>query len=139
MHTLSQEDFQLLNMLEDKTGVRGLDVLRTEAAMIFLVPPGSVSQAIGKQGQNRFRLAKAVGMPVEFVEKSDDLGTFVRNAFRPAQVRDVGVREHEGKKRVSVKVDAQDRGLAIGKGGERIKRARLLAKRYFDVDDIKLG
>ena len=29
-------------------------------------------------------------------------------------------------------------GLAIGKGGERIKRARLLAKRLFGVAEVRI-
>jgi N utilization substance protein A len=35
-------------------------------------------------------------------------------------------------------VDSDDRGVAIGKDGQRIELARQLAKRHFDIDDIEL-
>ncbi|MBI4360701.1 NusA-like transcription termination signal-binding factor [Candidatus Micrarchaeota archaeon] len=136
MRTLSTADFQLLNLLEDKTGVRALDVFQAESALVFVVPSGSAGKVLGKQGSNRLRLERFVGKSVDVVEQSETLEGFARNCFRPAEIRQVDVKE-QGKK-VIVKVDASQRGLAIGRSGERIKRARLLLKRYFDVDDVKL-
>lgn len=136
MRTLSTADFQLLNMLEDKTGVRAVDVFQTESAMVFVVPNGAAGKVLGKQGFNRLRMERAVGKPVDVVEQSETVEGFARNCFRPAEIKQVDVKE-QGKK-IIVKVDATQRGLAIGRNGERIKRARLLLKRYFDVDDVKL-
>jgi len=33
-------------------------------------------------------------------------------------------------------VHPEDKGLAIGRGGRNISRARILAKRYFDIDNV---
>ena len=67
----------------------------------------------------------------------DSLEIFVRNLFRPAEVVSVNVAQ-EGGKKVSVKVSNDSKGLAIGRSGEKIKRARLLLKKYFDVEDVKI-
>ncbi|RLI05887.1 hypothetical protein DRO26_00805 [Candidatus Bathyarchaeota archaeon] len=62
---------------------------------------------------------------------------FIRNAFIPAKIKEVRVVEKLDKKKiVVVKVEEKDKGLAIGKGGERVGRIRQLLKRYFDVNNL---
>ena len=41
-----------------------------------------------------------------------------------------------GKKKVLVTVDPQDKGVAIGKAGRNVARARMILKRYFDIDSV---
>ncbi len=135
---LSQEDFQLLNLLEQKTGAQAVDVLRTETALVFIVAEGNAGKAIGKQRANLVRLGRETGKSVDVVENSDDLETFAKNAFKPALLRQVEIKEENGIKKIFIKTDAQQRGLAIGRNGEKIKRARLLLARRFDVADVKL-
>jgi N utilization substance protein A len=35
-----------------------------------------------------------------------------------------------------VNVHPEDKGIAIGRGGRNIHRARLILKRYYDVDNV---
>ncbi|HDD63711.1 MAG TPA: NusA-like transcription termination signal-binding factor, partial [Thermoprotei archaeon] len=42
------------------------------------------------------------------------------------------------RKVVIVTVPASEKGIAIGKDGKNISRARILAKRYFDVDWVTI-
>ncbi|HLD76412.1 MAG TPA: NusA-like transcription termination signal-binding factor, partial [Candidatus Norongarragalinales archaeon] len=131
------EDIQLLNLLETRTGAHALDVVRSGDGLIFVVESGQMGKALGKNGQNLIRLRNDVGKPVDLVESADSLEIFVRNLFRPAEVVSVNVAQ-EGGKKVSVKVSNDSKGLAIGRSGEKIKRARLLLKKYFDVEDVKI-
>jgi N utilization substance protein A len=136
--TLSLEDIQLLNMLEQRTGAQGIDVVRTEDKIIFVVSAGHAGKAIGKGRENLRRLEREFGKGVDVVETADTLDAFAHNAFKPAVLRTVDVREENGNKKVFIKVDANQRGLAIGRNGETIKKARVLLQRRFGVADVKI-
>lgn len=136
--TLSLEDIQLLNMLESRTGAQGIDVIRTEDKIIFLVSQGNAGKAIGKGRENLRKMEKEFGKSVDVVEAADNLEALAKNAFRPALLRSVEVKEENASKKVFIKVDSSQRGLAIGRNGETIKKARLLLARRFDVQDVKI-
>ncbi len=136
--TLSLEDIQLLNMLESRTGAQGIDVVRTENGFVFVVATGHAGKAIGKGRENLRRLERELGKSVDVVETADTLEGFARNAFKPALLRTVEVKQDQGSKKVFIKVDGSQRGLAIGRNGETIKKARILMQRRFDVQDVKI-
>lgn len=136
--TLSLEDIQLLNMLETRTGAQGIDVVRTEDKIIFVVSPGHAGKAIGKGRENLRRMEREFGKSVDVVETAETLEAFAHNAFKPALLRTVEVKEDNGNKKVFIKVDATQRGLAIGRNGETIKKARVLMQRRFGVADVKI-
>ncbi len=138
MPTLDYEDIQFINLLERQTGARATDVVRSDTEIIFVVKKGDLGRAIGKQGANIARLRKSFGKTIEIVEEADDAKTFLKNVFYPVQVKSVEENVVGGRKIAAVLVDAKSKGLAIGKGGEKIKRARMLAKRHFEMDDVKI-
>ncbi len=71
---------------------------------------------------------------VEYAEKLEDL---VANALMPARVKSVKlVKTANGRRVVYVTVDPKDKGIAIGKGGRNVSKAKLILKRYFDVDSV---
>jgi len=133
LHKLSNEDFQLLGILDSRTGARAIDVLNAES-LVFLLEKGELGKAIGKGGANLERLRHVFGKNVEFVEYSSELSEFVKNLFKPAEVLGVDKRGNE----LAVKVDAAKKGLAIGRGGEKIKRAKLLLNKYFGIENLKV-
>ena len=75
-------------------------------------------------------MQRVLGKRIEMVEYSPEIESFTKNVFRPARV--VGVkREDDG--RLTVYVHGGDLGIAIGRGGCTIEKARLLLPRYFSV------
>ncbi len=121
-------------MLEAQTGAQAFDVLLTPESMIFVVKPGDLGKAIGKNGANLARLERMASRRVELVELSDTLEGFLANLFKPARIEKIQANGTS----VIVKVDANDKGLAIGRGGSKINRARELVKRHFGVDELKV-
>jgi len=58
----------------------------------------------------------------------------MKNALKPAMVREVRVTEKtDGKKMAVITINPKDKGVAIGKNGKNAERLRFLAKRYFDI------
>jgi N utilization substance protein A len=55
----------------------------------------------------------------------------------PARVKEVRVTDRLNNKRIAVvTVEDEDRGVAIGREGKTVERTRLLAKRYFQIDNV---
>ncbi|MFA6048792.1 MAG: NusA-like transcription termination signal-binding factor [Candidatus Micrarchaeia archaeon] len=138
MPVLNNDDLQIINLLDSRTGARAVDVVVEAGEIIFVVKKGDLGRAIGKQGINIARLRQAFGKNIEIIEDADDAKGFLKNAFYPAQVKSIEESEIGGKKVAVIVVDAKSKGLAIGKGGEKIKRARMLAKRRYGIDDVKI-
>lgn len=138
MHTISNEELQAINLLEQVTGAHAKDAVISEDSIIFVVEKGELGRAIGKQGASINRLRKAFGRGVEVVEEASELQGFLANVFAPAQIRETRVSDVQGRRVATVVVDPKNKGLAIGRGGERVRKARLLAKRHFGMDDVKI-
>jgi N utilization substance protein A len=105
--------------------------------IIYLVRPGDMGLAIGKGGETSKKLQRALGKKIEMVEYSEDLRTFIENIFKPAEVSDIRIQENTGAVDVCIRRKA-DLGMAIGKGGATIEKARMLLKRFFhrDIGDV---
>jgi N utilization substance protein A len=104
--------------------------------VIFVVKKGDMGLAIGKNGNNINRVKRSIGKHIEIVESSGDVDEFVANALQPVSVKKVHVVSKENKKLAYVEVMSKDRGIAIGKNGKNIHKAKVLAQRHFGLDDV---
>jgi len=106
---------------------------------IFIVNHGQVGGAIGRGGRNIHTLERMTGKKHEIIEYSEDPVQFIKNALKPAMVREVRVTERtDGKTMAVVSVNPKDKGVAIGKNGKNAERLRFLAKRYFDIQNVSI-
>ena len=96
--------------------------------------------AIGKKGENIRRMQNVLGKRIEMVESAEDAESFVRNIFRPAEVEKIS-RSGEGSPVTVYLKKRGDLGIAIGRGGCNIEKARILLKRFFgyDIGDVLPG
>src|SRR5665811_2129674 len=79
------------------------------------------------------------GKKHEIIEYSEDPATFMKNALKPAAVREIRVTERtDGKKMAVITVNPKDKGVAIGKNGKNAERLRFLAKRYFNIQNVSI-
>ena len=137
--TLTDEARRHIAVLDDETDVTPTDCVVDDEydRVVFVVPPGTMGQAIGPGGEHVQRLESKLGRDVEIVEGADTAADFVANALAPAAVYNVTV--SDGDTTVAyAEVDRDDRGVAIGTDGRTIELARRLARRHFNVDEIEL-
>ena len=135
--TLEDEARQYLAAFEDATETTGRDCLVDDEKLLIVVNSGEMGEAIGPGGQNVTQFEDRVDKSVRLVEGADDPEMFVANALAPAAVYNVTVSENDDLV-AYVEVADEDRGVAIGSGGETIERARTLADRHFGFDDVQL-
>lgn len=135
--TLSDDARQYIALFESETDVPPRDCLVYDDRLVFVVPTGEMGKAIGSGGATVRQVEERVGREVELVEDADTPEDFVANALAPAAVYNVTISENRDTV-AYVEVAHEDRGVAIGADGKTIERARELAARHFDVDDVEL-
>lgn len=107
--------------------------------IIFVVKKGEVGMAIGKRGKNIRLLEKMTGKRHEIIEHSENPAQFIKNALKPARVKEIRITERpDGKTIAVVAVNPNDKGVAIGKNGRNAERIRFLAKRYFQIQHVSI-
>lgn len=103
----------------------------------FLVKRGDMGLAIGKKGSTVAKVQKTVDKGVEVIEHSDDPVEFIANIVAPAKMRSIRILQKEnGEKIATLEADSRNKRTAIGKGGQNIERARVLAKRQHNINNI---
>jgi len=138
---LNEQCLQLMAQFESITGAGSRDCIVDERneRLIFVINPGEMGRAIGKQGSSIKKASDEMGMRIEVVEFSDDAEQFLRNCFLPARVLTVSIDENEEGELVAlIDVAEEDRGIAIGKAGKNIFKAKRLAERQHDINDVQL-
>ncbi|MEM3609093.1 MAG: NusA-like transcription termination signal-binding factor, partial [Candidatus Bathyarchaeia archaeon] len=100
---------------------------------------GQVGVAIGRGGRNIRILERMTGKKHEIIEYSEDPVQFIKNALKPANVKEVRlIQKTDGKTIAVVAVNPRDKGVAIGKNGRNAERLRFLAKRYFQIQNVSI-
>ncbi|MCJ7817856.1 MAG: NusA-like transcription termination signal-binding factor [Candidatus Thorarchaeota archaeon] len=139
---LSMDDMAMIARFEQITGAAAIDIIRDDEGerIIVVVREKQLGKAIGKGGINVRAASDAFGRAVDVVEIADTAEEFVKSALAPARVEGVKIIEHrDGNKVVSVTVKNEDRGIAIGRDGRNVARARILVKRHFDLDNVVIA
>lgn len=136
---ITENEMKYMALLENMTGATVLDCIidEKENTIIFAVKKGEVGLAVGKGGEKIKKFRSMTNKQVEIFEYFEEPERFVRNALKPARVKDVQIVDRvDGGKIIMVNIDSKDKGIAIGKNGQNIKKIRLLAKRYFNLDTV---
>jgi transcription termination/antitermination protein NusA len=136
---LTSDELRLMSLFQSITSVTARDCVVDDKMdrVIFIVNKGQMGLAIGKGGATIRQLQNVVARKVELVEYSDDASDFVRNILNPQMVNDVKITVRtDGSKQAVVIVDAKRKGVVVGKEGRNAEKARLLAKRYFQISNV---
>jgi N utilization substance protein A len=138
---LSSDQLGLISIFQNMSGATVRDCIVDEKGgrMIFIVSKGQMGLAIGKKGATIQNIERVVKQPVEVVEWSDDPAEMIRNALDPRFVMEVRISDRlDGTKGASVVVDPRKKGAVLGRGGRNAEKARLIAKKYFDIGNLQI-
>ena len=126
-------------LFESITGATAKDCLidNTQNKIIFVTKEKEAGLAVGKDGAKVKVLKRVTGRNIEIIEYARDAQSFIKSAFVPARIREIRISSRlDGTKIAVIKVEERDKGLAIGRRGERAERIRQLAKKYYDIRNI---
>jgi N utilization substance protein A len=136
---LSPDEFRLLSLFQSVTSADARDCILDDKLqrVIFVVNRGQMGMAIGKGGSNIKQLQTVINKRIELVEHSDQPAEFVKNIFNSDMIHDVKINDRmDGSKQALVVVDAKKKGLVVGKDGRNVEKARLLARRYYNITNV---
>ena len=136
---LTSDELRLMSLFQSITTATARDCIVYDKMdrVIFVVNKGQMGLAIGKGGATIKQLQNVVARKVELVEFSDDAAEFIRNMLNADMVSDVRISERgDGSKQAVVTVDQRKKGAVVGREGRNAEKARLLAKRYFQITNV---
>jgi len=133
---------RLMSLFQNVTGATARDCVEDEKQnrVIFVVNEGKMGLAIGKGGSHIKNLQNIVKRNVEIVEYSEDPIKFLKNILNPKLVSEVKLNKRDdGTLQAIVTVDPKKKGIVVGREGRNAEKARLLAKRYFEISSILIN
>ena len=136
---LTSDELRLISLFQSITSASARDCIVDEKMerVIFIVNKGQMGLAIGKGGATIKQLQNVVAKKVELVEYSDDASEFICNTLNSDMINQVKINERvDGTKQAVVIVDAKKKGIVVGREGRNAEKARLLAKRYFQISNV---
>jgi N utilization substance protein A len=105
--------------------------------VIFIISKNQMGLAIGKGGATIKQLQNVVARKVVLVEYSDDASEFIANVLNSDMIKEIRIDERtDGTKQAIVVVDAKKKGIVVGREGRNAEKARLLARRYFQISNV---
>ena len=139
---LTTDQMRLISLFQNVTKVTAHDCIDNEKQdrIIFVVNTGKMGLAIGKGGSNIKSLHNILKRNVELVEYFDDPAKFLKNMLNPKLVNDVRLdKKQDGSLHAVVIVDPVKKGIVVGREGRHAEKARLFAKRYFDISNVLIS
>jgi N utilization substance protein A len=137
---LTEDCIRLISQFERLTGAGSRDCVIDDRnnRIIFVVNTGEMGLAIGKNGASIKKAMDVMGKKIEVVEYSNNPEQFLRNCFLPAQVTSIDFEGEDEEQIAHIEVRDEDRGIAIGKEGKNIFKAKKLAQRQHNISDVQL-
>ena len=139
---LTTDQMRMMSLFQNVTGATARDCVEDEKLnrVIFVVNEGKMGLAIGKGGSHIKNLQNIVKRNVELVEYSDDPTKFLKNMLNSKLVNEVKLNTRaDGSKQAIVIVDPKKKGIVVGREGRNAEKARLLAKRYFEISSVLIN
>ncbi len=138
---LTSDELGLISLFQKVTGATARDCVIDVKSdrVIFIINKNEMGLAIGKNGVSIKNTQKMVGKDIELVEYSDDPKKFIINALNSKFITDIRLsKQVDGGKIAVVMADSNRKGAIVGQNGKNAEKARLLARRYFQISDIHI-
>ena len=139
---LTTDQMRLMSLFQNVTGATARDCVEDEKQnrIIFVVNSGKMGLAIGKGGSHIKSLQNIIKKNVELVEFHEDPATFLKNMLNSKLVSEVKLtKRDDGSLQAIVIVDPAKKGIVVGREGRNAEKARLLAKRYFNISRVLIN
>ena len=125
---------KLITLFESMSGAKVRDCIADEN-ITFIIEENEMGKAIGKNGVNIKRVENALKRKIRLVEFSQNILQFIRNMVYPLEVRDI--KQENGTITIHGK-DSNSKAKIIGRERKNINSIANIAKRYFDVKEIRV-
>ncbi len=139
---LTMDQLRLISLFQKITKVTPRDCIDDEKQnrLIFVVNEGKMGLAIGKNGSNIKSLQNLLKRNIELVEYFNEPIKFLKNMLNAKLINEIKMDpKADGSSQAIVLVNPNNKGLVVGRAGRNAEKARLLAKRYFDIPSVVIN
>ena len=139
---LTMDQMRKISLFQNITKVTPRDCIDDEKQdrLIFVVNEGKMGLAIGKNGSNIKSLQNLLKRNIELVEYYNDPIKFLKNLLNAKLINEVKISKRaDGSQQAIVLVNPNNKGLVVARAGRNAEKARLLAKRYFDIPSVVIN
>ena len=139
---LTTDQIRLISLFQNVTKTTARDCLDDEKQdkIIFIVNEGKMGLAIGKGGSNIKSLQNILKRNVELIEYFEEPTKFLKNILNPKLINEVKIDiKQDGSSQATIIVEQGKKGLVVGREGRNAERARLFAKRYFNITSVQIN
>ena len=139
---LTTDQMKLMSLFQNITKATARDCIEDEKRdrIIFVVNEGKMGLAIGKGGAHIKSLQNKISRNVELVEYNEDPVKFLKNILNEKYISDIQISERaDGSFQATVLVDSAKKGVVVGREGRNAEKARLLARRYFNITYVMIN
>jgi len=133
---------RLMSLFQNVTRATARDCVEDEKQnrVIFIVNPGNMGLAIGKGGSHIKSLQNILKKNVELVEYNEDPTNFLKNILNGKLISEIKLNKRpDDSLQAIVIVDHGKKGIVVGREGRNAEKARLLAKRYFNITSVLIN
>ncbi|OYT62321.1 transcription elongation factor NusA [Methanosarcinales archaeon ex4484_138] len=127
-----------MKAFEQTTGASPIDCIINENQnrVTFIVKSEEMGAAIGRHGEHVGRLRTTINKQIEIIEYSENPQEFIKNLLQPVAVKKINIIEKNDKHIAYIEVAAREKGLAIGREGQKIEKVKSIVKRHHDIDNV---
>lgn len=127
---------QIRALFEGITRTTLKDCFENQDKMLFIVMPGQIRRALGKDNSNVKRVEAKIGQKIKIVEFSPNVMQFIANLIYPLKINDISIDEGiitlKGK-------DIKTNGMIIGIRAQNLRNTESIVQKYFpEVKEIKV-
>jgi len=132
---LDTQTLKSIALFENITRAKVKDCFEVNDKPTFVVEEGELGKALGKNKSNLHRLEGLFKKRLKIVEYSPDVEQFIVNLIKPIRILEISTED----KIITIKgVDSETKGLIIGARAQNLRKTEEIAKKYFDIEEIKV-
>ncbi|MBC8494533.1 NusA-like transcription termination signal-binding factor, partial [archaeon] len=117
-----------INLFEKITGTQVKEFFTFKDKPTYMVQPGQLTKALGKNKANLLKLEKLFQRPIRIIEFNEDMLNFIINLIAPLKV--VKITDEEDIVTI-VGPDTKTKGLMIGSKAKNLRETEEIVKKYF--------
>ncbi|MBN2142246.1 NusA-like transcription termination signal-binding factor [Candidatus Woesearchaeota archaeon] len=126
---------KLMGLFDKITHAKLKDCFFDREKLVFLVEPGELGKALGKNKENVPKIEKLLNRKIKIVEFSPTRLGFIKNYITPLKIE--GISE-EGDIVTIVGSDTKTKGLLIGIKAQNLRNLEKIVGKYYTVQEIKV-
>ena len=133
---INLDDFAYSNVMERISRAKVKDSIKGEEIMYFILYPGNLRKAIGKNGENVKSMRSAFNKDIKVFERGENIDETVQNFLYPIKLNSIRVLRRV----LSILLDnPEERRILLANGRKQLKILRTVLSQYHpEIRDVQV-